>query len=552
MPWRRWCSSGAPGIRKAITTSGTNSLGYHRVRIMKIVTTQQIRNIDRRASKDFGISGPVLMENAAAGVMAEMERFFDGLDGMRVGIFCGKGNNGGDGLSLARRLSIRGIVVRVALLASFGALKGEAKANLFTLRKMDVEIAENASLRVITDVVAWSDIVVDAMIGVGLSSPLKGAYAFAAELMNASGKPVVAIDIPTGINADTGEVMDRAVRADLTVTMAALKRGLVLYPGADYAGQVRVADIGIPTEVIDKEKIAAGFLTAEAAGGLLHQRERDAHKGAFGHLLVVAGSPGKTGAAIMAARGALRAGAGLVSVATPHGLVPIVQSQIVESMCVPSAESIEGTLGIGSEEELLKGAGSMNACIIGPGLSTHYETVQVVRNLLQRLTIPMVVDADGVNALAGFLDILKKVKAPVVMTPHPGEMARLLGNSSGDVQRDRVGCATGFAVRYKVTLVLKGAGTVIATPDGRVFINSTGNPGMATGGTGDVLSGMIGSLLGQGYTASQAACLGVYLHGLAGDLAAGEKGEMGMIAGDLIEKIPAAIRKTMEAVDVKK
>jgi NAD(P)H-hydrate epimerase len=512
---------------------------------MKIVTAQQIRNIDRRAIKDFGISGPVLMENAAAGIMAEMDRFFDGLSGMRVAIICGKGNNGGDGLALARRLSICGIAVRVALLASFGVLKGEAKANLFTLRKMDVEIAQNASVRDISDVVDWSHIVVDAMLGVGLSSPLKGVYAFAAELMNASGKPVVAVDIPTGINADTGEVMDTAVRADLTVTMAALKRGLVLYPGATYAGEVRVVDIGIPTEVIDKEKITTGYLTAETAGGLLHQRDRDAHKGTFGHLLVVAGSPGKTGAAIMAARGALRTGAGLVSVATPHSLVSIVQAQIVEAMGVPSAESIEGTLGIGSDVELLKSAGSMNACIIGPGLSTHYETVQVVRNLVQRLAIPMVVDADGLNALAGSLDILKKVKSPIVMTPHPGEMARLLGSSSSDVQKDRVGSATAFAMKYKVTLVLKGAGTVIATPDGRVFINSTGNPGMATGGTGDALTGVIGSLLAQGYTASQAACLGVYLHGLAGDLAAKEKGEMGMIAGDLIEKIPAAINETM-------
>jgi NAD(P)H-hydrate epimerase len=519
---------------------------------MKIVTAQQIRNIDRRATRDFGISGPVLMENAAAGVLAEMERFFDGLSGMRVAIICGKGNNGGDGLALARRLSIRGIVVRIVLLASFSALKGEAKANLFTLRKMDVELTQNASVRDISDVIAWSDIVVDAMLGVGLSSPLKGAYAFAAEQMNASGKPVVAIDIPTGINADTGEIMATAVRADLTITMVALKRGLVLYPGATYAGEVRVVDIGMPTEVIDKEKITAGFLTPGTANELLHHRDRDAHKGAFGHLLVVAGSPGKTGAAILAARGALRAGAGLVSVATPHNLVPIVQSQIVESMGIPSAESIDGTLGIGSDKELLKSADSMNACVIGPGLSTHYETVQVVRNLIQRLTIPMVVDADGLNALVGSLDILKKVKAPIVLTPHPGEMARLLGISSSDVQKDRVGCAASFAVKYKVTLVLKGAGTVIATPDGRVFINSTGNPGMATGGTGDALTGMIGSLLAQGYTAAQAACLGVYLHGLAGDLAAKEKGEMGMIAGDLVEKIPAAINETMHGHEMKK
>ncbi len=517
---------------------------------MKIVTAQQARNIDRRAARDFGLSGPVLMENAAAGVLAEMERFFDGLAGLRVGIICGKGNNGGDGLALARRLSIRGIVVRVALLASFTALKGEARANLFTLRKMDVELAQNASSRVIAEVVAWSDIVVDAMLGAGLSGPLAGGYAFAAEQLNASGKPVVAVDIPTGINADTGEVLGTAVRAELTVTMAALKRGLVLYPGARYAGEVRVTDIGIPAEVLDKEKITVGFLTQETAGGLLHPRDRDAHKGSFGHLLVVAGSPGKTGAALLAARGALRVGTGLVSVATPYNLVPIVQAQLSEAMCIPSAESLEGTLGPGSDDELLKASGGMNACIIGPGLSTHAETIQVVRNLIQRLTIPLVIDADALNALVGSLDILKKAKAPVVMTPHPGEMARLLGAASTDVQKDRVGCAMAFAKKYKVTLALKGAGTVIATPDGRVFINSTGNPGMATGGTGDALTGMIGGLLAQGYTASPAACLSVYLHGRAGDLAAEEKGEMGMLAGDLIEKIPAALQMTMQAYEV--
>ena len=518
---------------------------------MKIVTTKQIRSIDRRAIRDFGISGPVLMENAAAAVMAEMERFFDGLAGMRVGIICGKGNNGGDGFALARRLSIRGTAVRVALLAPLSAITGEAKANLSTLRKMDVEITQQASTRVLADVAAWSDILVDAMLGVGLSSPLKGAYAFGAELMNASAKPVVAIDIPTGINADTGEVMGTAVRADLTITMVALKRGLVLYPGINYAGEVRVADIGIPSEAIDSEKIVAGFLTSGAAWGLLHQRGRDAHKGEFGHLLVIAGSPGKAGAAVMAAQGALRIGAGLVSVAAPHSLVPIIQSRIVESMCIPSAESIEGTLGIGSDAELLKISDSTNACAIGPGLSTHYETVQVVRNLIQRLTVPMVVDADGLNALVGFTDMLKKAKAPVIITPHPGEMGRLLGISAGDVQKDRIGIAAGFAARYKVTVVLKGAGTVIAVPDGRFFINSTGNPGMATGGTGDALTGMIGGLLAQGYTISQAACLGVYLHGLSGDLAVKEKGEMGMIAGDLIDNIPAAIKQAMLALDEK-
>jgi len=513
---------------------------------MKIVTAQQIKNIDRRAITDFGIPGTVLMENAAAAVMTAMEKFFDGLLGVRVGILCGKGNNGGDGLALARRLRISGVPVRVALLASFGAVKGDAKVNLSILRKMDVEIVQNASPRSLADVIAWSDVLVDAVLGVGLSTPLKGAYARAVEMINTSGNPVVAIDIPTGIDADTGAVMGAAVRADLTVTMAFLKRGLVLYPGAGYAGTVRVADIGIPSEVAEKEHISVSLLDKDSVWGVISSRLPDAHKGDFGHLMVVAGSPGKAGAAIMAARGALRTGAGLVSVATPNNLVPIIQAQIAEAMCLPSAESIEGTLGIGSEEELLKAMGTKSACVIGPGLSTHYETVRAVRNLIKRLTIPAVIDADGLNALAGFTDILKKVKAPVVLTPHPGEMGRLMGISTDDIQKDRVDVASEFARKYNVTVVLKGAATVVATPHGWVFINSTGNPGMASGGTGDVLSGMIGSFLAQGYSASQAACLGVYLHGLAGDLAAREKGEIAMIAGDLIDKIPQALKETTQ------
>ncbi len=517
---------------------------------MQIVTSQQMKNIDRRTIREFGIPGTVLMENAATAVLSAMEDFFDGLQGVRVGIICGKGNNGGDGLALARRLRIKGVPVRVALLASFRAIAGEAKVNLAILRKMDVEIVQNAAPRALVDIISWSDVLVDAMLGVGISSPLSGAYARTVEMMNASGCPVVAIDIPTGIDADTGEVLGAAVRADLTVTMAFLKRGLVLYPGAEYAGRVQVADIGIPSEVAEKENISVSLLDRDAMQDVIGKRRSDAHKGDFGHLMVVSGSPGKTGAAVLAAKGALRTGVGLVSVATPNNLVPIIQSQIAEAMCVPSAESIEGTLGIGSEKELLRAMEKMDSCAIGPGLSTHYETVQVVRSLIQRLKIPAVIDADGLNALAGFTDILKKVKAPVIVTPHPSEMGRLLGISSDEIQKDRIGVASDFARKYKITVVLKGAATVVATQHGWVFVNSTGNPGMATGGTGDVLTGMIGSFLAQGYGASQAACLGVYLHGLAGDLAAGEKGEASMIAGDLIEKIPEAIRIAQSAESI--
>jgi len=513
---------------------------------MKLVTAQQIKNIDRRAIKDFGIPGPVLMENAALAIVTEMDRFFDGLAGVKVGIICGKGNNGGDGLALARRLRIRGVPVRVALLASFAALQGEAKLNLSILRKMDVELVPNASEKALTDIISWSDVLVDALLGNGLSAPLRGAYAQAVNMMNGSGRPIVAVDVPTGINADTGAVMGNAIKADLTVTMALPKLGLVLYPGAAHAGQMRVADIGIPSEVVEKEKINVNLLDGGSVWGAIGKRAADAHKGDFGHLLVVAGSPGKAGAAVMTAKGALRAGAGLVSVAAPAQLVPIIQQLVIEAMCLPSAENIDGTIGIEAEGELLKAAGKMSACAIGPGLSTHYETIQVVKTLVSRLTVPAVIDADGLNALKGSLDILKKAKAPLILTPHPGEMGRLLGLSSDDVQKDRIGIASAFAKTYNVCVVLKGAGTVIALPSGEIFINSTGNPGLATGGTGDVLTGMIGALLAQGHTTKDAACLGVYLHGLAGDLATQEKGELAMIAGDVIEKIPEAIKTIKE------
>lgn len=512
---------------------------------MKLASVQEITHIDRKAIREFGIPGPVLMENAAAAVLQEMERHFDGLLGVKVGIICGKGNNGGDGLALARRLRIRGVPVRVAVLAPFSALRGEAKLNLSILRKTDVEIIPNAGPSVLNELVAWSDVVVDALLGVGLSKPLKGNYALAVELMNASGRPVVAVDIPSGIDADSGQVLGSAVRADLTVTMTLPKRGLFLHPGSDCAGTVRIADIGIPPQVIEKESLRTNLLDREMLQGSFAPRSRDGHKGDYGHLLVIAGSQGKAGAAVMAARGALRSGAGLVTISAPASIVSILQQQAFEAMCIPAGESIDGTIGMGVEGEILKATATMAACAIGPGLTIHYETVQVVRNLVQSIEIPMVIDADGLNALAGSADVLRRTKAPVIVTPHPGEMARLAGIAVREVQQDRIAVARRFASKYGVTVVLKGAGTVIATPKGDAFLNTTGNPGMATGGTGDVLTGVIGSLLAQGYHPQEAACIGVFIHGLAGDRAAEEKGEAGMIAGDVIENLPDAIQSIM-------
>lgn len=513
---------------------------------MKIATSMQMKSIDRRAMREWGIPGIVLMENAAAALMSEMEAFFGSLSGLRVCIVCGKGNNGGDGLALARRLSIRGVDVRVALLARFSEVSGDAKINLDILRKCGIPIISNATRQDVFDLVSASDVVVDAIFGTGLSSPLAGRFSQAVEIINTSGLPVVSVDVPSGIDADTGRVMGAAVAADLTVTMGLLKPGLLLGSGPLYAGSVRVADIGIPRGVIEEEGVACWLIDGEYAAGSLMPRLPDTHKGDYGHVMVLAGSLGKAGAAALAAKAALRSGAGLVSVVVPVSLVPVIHQLSAEVMCIGIAESIDGTIGIGADEEIFRLSKKMGACAIGPGLTTHREAVQVVRNLVKHLSVPMVIDADGLNALAGSLDILNGLNAPAVLTPHPGEMSRLAGIAPEEIQKDRLGIAARFATRYGVTLVLKGAATVVAGADGRMFINSTGNPGMATAGAGDVLTGMIAGFLAQGYPATEAACLGVYIHGLAGDIAAKEKTETAMIAGDIIEKIPEAVHMTMK------
>jgi hydroxyethylthiazole kinase-like uncharacterized protein yjeF len=516
---------------------------------MLIATAQEMRNVDRNAIRKLGIPGIVLMENAAAAVMSGMENRFRGLDNVRVGIVCGKGNNGGDGIALARRLRIRGVPVRVALLAAFRSVAGDAKINLDVLRHMDVEIVENANARKLADLISWSDVLVDAILGTGLSSLLTGTFKRSVQMMNASSKSIVSIDIPTGINSDNGSVMGAAIKADLTVTLALLKRGLVLHPGAAHAGSVRVADIGIPAQAYDDTGIKLQSIDADLLSGMITDRHEAAHKGDFGHALIIGGSPGKAGAAVLAAKGALRSGAGLVSVAVPNSLVPIIQSQTAEAMCIPSAESIDSTFSIAAEAEVVNSLNSFSAAVIGPGISTQTETVQFVRNVVLGAKKPLVVDADALNAIARGTEVLLRVKAPLIFTPHPGEMSRLIGKSVAEIQLNRIEIASAFAKKFRVVLVLKGAGTVVALPDGSAFVNSTGNPGMATGGTGDVLSGMIGGLLAQGLSASDAACLGVYLHGAAGDLAAEAKGEASMIAGDLIDMISSAMKNLTETTE---
>jgi NAD(P)H-hydrate epimerase len=386
---------------------------------------------------------------------------------------------------------------------------------------------------------------VDALLGTGLSAPVTGAYRDAIEAMNESGRPVISVDLPSGIHADTGAVLGAAVRADLTVTFGLPKLGLYSGPGLDRAGRIEVVDIGIPAAFVDAIASRVTLLTPAIVRRLIPDRRPSSHKGTYGHAGIIAGSVGKTGAAAMAAKSALRVGAGLVTVATPASVNDTLEAKLLEAMTVPMPETKERTLARAALEELLSFISARTAAAIGPGLTTHQETVELLHALVPRLEKPSVLDADALNALAGRISLLDACKVPPILTPHPGEMARLLDNATAQsVNADRVGVALTFAQARRVVLVLKGARTVVANPDGRAAICPTGNPGMATAGTGDVLTGMIVGLLAQGLGPWDAACAGAYLHGLAGDLASLRFGAAGMTAGDVIEQIPYALAHT--------
>lgn len=519
---------------------------------MKILTAQEMKEIERRCVEEYGIPTLLLMENAGIQVALALGKLFAPVSSKKICILAGPGNNGGDGFVVARHLKNRGAGVTVYHLcgdnpSSSGG--GDAALNFAILRKMGVEpiFFGEENISELAGAVGTSDVVVDALFGTGVSRPLDGAAAFAVSILNRSGKPVVSIDIPSGINADTGKAMGEAVRARHTVALGFLKRGHVLHPGASHAGEVEVADIAIPRD------LANGGMVSYVAGNerqlVLARRALDSHKGTFGHLLLVAGSAGKTGAACMAAESAMRVGTGRVSVAVPKSLNQVMENKLTEAMTIPLPETKDQCLSLQARRRLMELVLGMSAVAVGPGLSTHPETAQLVRDLIRSVTAPLVLDADGITALADDPGLLAKAQAPVILTPHPGEMARLVGASTTDVQNNRLEVAREFARKHGVFVVLKGAGTIIAAPDGILYVNSTGNPGMATAGTGDVLCGMIAGFLAQGIDAMRSALLAVYLHGLAGDIAASEVGVVGMVATDIIGRIPTATRSLLGATE---
>lgn len=511
---------------------------------MRVLNTEQMREADRRTIEDIGIPSIVLMENAGRQAVAAMEAAFDELPASRVGVICGRGNNGGDGFVVARTLVQRGVDTIVFLLGSVADVRGDARTNLETLGRIGLTVVE------ITDAQEWElhftevsecDLIVDAIVGTGFRGRLSGLLETVVADVNGLGVPVVAIDLPTGLSADAHHLDGEAIEASMTVTLAAPKIPLVFPPADSHAGDLVIADIGIPYPVIDDiEGQYLELLTRERMRELVPVRVPESHKGDFGRVLVIAGSMGRTGAAHLAALGALKSGAGLVTIATPRSCLPIVAAMAPEYMTEPLEETASGTVDFAAIDRIFEIQADVIA--VGPGLGQAPSTTAFVQALVERAGVPLVLDADALNAFAGEPERLTgRDGVDVIITPHPGEMARLMNTTIEAVQHDRLRAAREFAAARRVHVVLKGNRTLIAGPDGRTFVNLTGNAGMATGGTGDLLTGMIAAWFAQLLDAEAASKLAVYLHGTAGDLAEADEGEVALTAGDVAARLGDAV-----------
>lgn len=506
---------------------------------MKILTAEEMHKLDSQISKEAGMPEIVLMENAGRAVADLAEEYLQVVAGKKIVLLIGKGNNGGDGLVAARKLGAKGAFVSVIAMNQEKEFKGAAAQEFKILQAYPVPIyfwTEKKKVQEsIVDACFEADLMIDAMLGTGFKGQLQGNIATAVEALSQVPTPVLAVDIPSGVEADTGKC-EAALKAKFTVTMIAQKLGLCLYPGAAYCGEVVVADIQAPPALLEAMPDKLATLEEDIVARLLPRRAPNAHKGTNGRINIIASSIGYLGAGELCSKAAVRAGGGLVSLYTDEAVWPLLAIKSTEVMVRP--------LPANSLAEIISTTLDADVLAIGPGMGKAPETQKLIRELLPELGLPMVIDADGLNALDGHTIILKKIPRKVI-TPHPGEMARLLDVSTQEVLAEPVQTALLAAKKWQAVVVLKCTPTIVALPTGQAFINTTGNEGMATGGCGDVLTGVIAAFLGQGLTLEAAALCGVYVHGLAGDMA-GEKGKIGIKAGDLIEHLPGAMKKIME------
>ncbi|MDI9514533.1 MAG: NAD(P)H-hydrate dehydratase [Clostridiaceae bacterium] len=509
---------------------------------MKLITPEQMRIIDQEAIEKIGIPGVVLMENAAFHVSMKAAEILNQRNGRLVLVVAGAGNNGGDAFAVSRHLLSMGYWVSLYMLSSLESLKGDAAINANILKNMGftIELLEPANLDRFCESCMEADLVIDGLFGTGLSRDLEGIALEVVDIVNQYSGCTLSIDIPSGIDGLTGRICGSCVKADYTVTFFLPKVGMVQYPGAAYLGELTVADISIPYALADDMEMF-DLTDGGMVSNILPPRPEDGHKGTFGKVLVIAGSYAMPGAAILCAQSAYRMGSGLVKLAVPREIVPVLAARVTEAVYAPM-ESRNGHI-VHTDSALLKELlDSCDSVLVGPGLSCNEDTRELVHQVIDLCRKPLVLDADALNVIVSDTEVLSRLKCEAVITPHPAEMARLLGTDTKSVQSDRIGAAKAFAEEYGLTVVLKGAGTVIAGPDGRVSINPTGNNGMATAGSGDVLAGMIASLMGQDVLPYEAAVAAVFIHGLAGDRAAAEKGVWGMTASEISERIGAELQ----------
>jgi hydroxyethylthiazole kinase-like uncharacterized protein yjeF len=507
---------------------------------MRLVTNAEMKKIDAWSIKSLGIPGCVLMENAGQGCVNVLEEYFD-LEDLKVLIVCGKGNNGGDGFVVARLLNNRGSRVKVILIGKGRSLTGDARLNYQLAKKADCDIHETSDMKQIKRILHGFDpgVIVDALFGTGFQGSPKGIYKKLIDAMNDSNAFILSVDIPSGIQGDNGQFQDTCIVADATATMCLPKRGNYLYPGRELCGDLYIVDIGVPYH-----KIKDGYpqvLDFDMIHALIPLRPVDGHKGTFGNVLIVAGARGFSGAAAMAATSTLKTGAGLVRLAAPKGLMNALEAKLLEVVKVPLAQTSEETISPDARKTVLQHLDTADAAVIGPGITTNDATAVFLHELLSDIRCPVVIDADALNICAQYKKWHTELNAPFIMTPHPGELSRLTGLSPEKINLLRIDLAPELAKKFGGVLVLKGAPTVIASPQGEVFVNPTGNSGLASAGSGDVLVGMIAGFLGQGCGVLSASLIAVFLHGLCADLSLEDSNEYSLTASDLIKKIPDAL-----------
>lgn len=504
---------------------------------MKVSRVSEMRELDRKAIEEFGIVAELLMENAGQAVYFALLKEF-GIEGKHFVVFCGLGNNGGDGFVVARKIHSSGGAVEVFVLGDPGRFKGAAKTNADIVSRLPIEVRQIESAEEVKTEVVHCDCIVDAILGTGLTREVRGLYRDVIELINGSGKTVFSVDIPSGIHGDTGKVMGAAVEADVTVTFGLPKIGNMLFPGYDLGGKLYVSHISFPSSIYDVDTLKVEINSPIK----LPPRDKDGHKGDFGQALFIAGAASYFGAPYFSALSFLKAGGGYSRLAAPKSIVPFIAGKGSEIVFVPQAETDSGSIALPNKSALLELSERMDMVVLGPGLSLEQETQQLARELAAEVDKPLLIDGDGITAVCQDLQIVKERKAETILTPHLGEMSRITRTSVREIDARKIDILQRTAAELNATIVLKGAHSLIGYPDERVFINMSGNPGMATAGSGDVLTGTIAAMFGLGLSVREAVRKGVFIHGLAGDLAAEGRGEDGITAQDILDYLPIAMK----------